>query len=286
LLQRPEPDTSPLWREAEQHVARQNGLLIVDDTTLDKPYAQQIALVHHHWSGKQHRVVAGINLVTLLWSDGEDAIPCDYRLFDKPVDNLTKKDHFRAMLDTAKTRRFEPRSVAFDSWYSSLVNLKAIRDHGWQWLTRLKANRLVNPDGSSNRALAECSLREAGTRVHLKGYGFILVFRLDTPDSDTQYWATSDLFLDRGSPHRAQRSRELARALRMELRWLPTACPELNPVDHLWRHLKRDVLGNCGLQKVTTALDRALVYLQNLSPEERRRKAGLLAPGCWLRKVL
>ena len=96
----------------------------------------------------------------------------------------------------------------------------------------------------------------------------------------------SGLFLDRGSPHTAQRSRELAWALGIELRWLPTACPELNPVDHLWRHLKRDVLGNCGLQKVTTALDRALVYLQNVSPEERRRKAGLLAPGCWLRKVL
>jgi transposase len=84
----------------------------------------------------------------------------------------------------------------------------------------------------------------------------------------------SVVFLDRGSPHTAQRSRELARALGIELRWLPTACPELNPVDHLWRHLTRDVLGNCGLQKVTPALDRALVYLQNVSPEERRRKAG------------
>lgn len=94
------------------------------------------------------------------------------------------------------------------------------------------------------------------------------------------------LFLDRGSPHTAQRSREVARTLDIELRFLPTACPELNPVDHLWRHLKRDVLGNCGLQKVTVALDRALAYLQRLSPEECRRKAGLLAPGCWLQKVL
>ena len=67
-------------------------LLIIDDTTLDKPYAQQIALVHRHWSGKHHRVVSGINLVTLLWSDGTDAIPCDYRLYDKPTDGVTKID--------------------------------------------------------------------------------------------------------------------------------------------------------------------------------------------------
>jgi putative transposase len=195
LLRRLEPDTTPLWREAEQHVDRHTGLLIVDDTTLDKPYAQQIELVHRHWSGKHHRVVKGINLVTLLWSDGPDAIPCDYRLFDKPVDGITKNAHFRAMLDTAKTRGFQPRLVAFDGWYSGLANLKAIRTHTWQWLTRLKANRQVNPDGTGNRALSDCAIREAGTRVHLKGYGFILVFRIDTPDGDTEYWATSDLTL-------------------------------------------------------------------------------------------
>jgi len=94
------------------------------------------------------------------------------------------------------------------------------------------------------------------------------------------------LFLDRGSPHTARRSRELAQTLAIELRWLPTACPELNPIEHLWRHLKRDVLGNCGVQPITTALERALTYLRGLSPAECRRKAGLLAPGCWLRKVL
>src|SRR5919202_3568118 len=193
LLHRLKPDSTPLWNEAQQHVILHAGLLIVDDTTLDKPYAQRIALVHRHWSGKHHRVVKGINLVTLLWSDGSDAIPCDYRLFDKPVDGLSKNAHFCALLDTAKERGFQPRYVAFDSWYSGLANLKAIRGHGWQWLTRLKANRLVNPDGSGNRALSECTIRETGTRVHLKGYGFMLVFRIDNTDGDTEYWASSDL---------------------------------------------------------------------------------------------
>ena len=90
LLNRLEPDPTPVWNEAEQYVERRSGLLILDDTTLDKPYAHKIELVHRHWSGKHHRVVAGINLLTLLWSNGDDAIPCDYRLFDKPVDHLSK----------------------------------------------------------------------------------------------------------------------------------------------------------------------------------------------------
>jgi len=191
LLQRLEPDPTPLWEEAQEHVDLTSGLLILDDTTLDKPYARQIALVHRHWSGKHHRVVAGINLVTLLWSDGTHAIPCDYRLFDKPVDGLTKNAHFQAMLASAATRGFQPRLVAFDSWYSGLANLKAIRRYGWTWLTRLKGNRLVNPDGTGNRPLQEAAIAAHGTPVHLKGYGFILVFRIATADGDTEYWATS-----------------------------------------------------------------------------------------------
>ena len=195
LLHRHEPDTTPLWREAEPLVDRTCGRLIIDDTTLDKPYAQVIALVHRHWSGKHHRTVAGINLVTLVWSDDTHAVPCDYRLFDAPNDGLTKNDHFRAMLQTAQARGFTPRYVCFDGWYSGLANLKHIRTLGMSWFTRLKANRLVNPDGMGNRQLADCAIRNAGTRVQLKGYGFILVFRVDPPDGDTEYWATSDLLM-------------------------------------------------------------------------------------------
>jgi hypothetical protein len=101
----------------------------LDYITLDKPFAEQIALVHRHWSGKHRRVVSGINLVSLVW------------------------------------------------------------------LTRLKSNRQVNPDGRGKGALQDCDIRNAGTQVHLKGYGFILVFRIDTPDGDTEYWATNDLLM-------------------------------------------------------------------------------------------
>jgi putative transposase len=193
LLHRLDPDPPSLWNEAQQHVALHDGLLVVDDSTLDKPYAHKIELVHRHWSGKHHRVVSGINLVSLLWSDGTDAIPCDYRLFDKPLDGLTKNEHFRAMLKTAHERGFRPRLVAFDSWSSALENLKTVRRYEWHWLTRLKGNRQVNPDGTGNRPLSECEMSADGTVVHLKGSGMIQVFRIDTPDGDTEDWATDIL---------------------------------------------------------------------------------------------
>lgn len=193
LLHRLEPDSAALWAEAAPQVRRGAGVLVLDDSTLDKPYARKIGLLTRHWSGKHRRVVQGINLLTLLWTDGDALIPCDYRLYEKAVDGLSKNDHFRTMLDTAKERGFSPECVVFDSWYASLANLKAIRGHGWRWVTQLKANRLVNPDGTGNRPLGDCAIGETGTRVHLQGYGFILVFLIVRPDGDREYWATNDL---------------------------------------------------------------------------------------------
>ncbi len=46
-------------------------------------------------------------------------------------DGLTKNDHFRHMIQTAHQHGFTPEGVLFDSWYSSLANLKLIRDLDW-----------------------------------------------------------------------------------------------------------------------------------------------------------
>ncbi len=54
LLHRLDPDPIRLWDEAAPHVRLDAGLLIVDDTTLDKPYARMIEPVRRHWSGKHH----------------------------------------------------------------------------------------------------------------------------------------------------------------------------------------------------------------------------------------
>lgn len=196
LLTRMEPDPETLWREARPFVHRKGGLLVLDDSTLDKPYARAIDLVTKHWSGKHHGVVLGINLATLLWTDGDRHIPCDYRLYDKAKDGLTKNDHFRAMLLAAHERGFTPGCVAFDGWYSSLENLKLIRGLGWRWLTRLKVNRRVNLDRRGNKAVGDTAIEAGGTVVHLEGYGLIRVFRIVSRDGDTEHWATDDLAMD------------------------------------------------------------------------------------------
>lgn len=86
LLRRIEPDPETLYREVEPLVDKADGVLVLDDSTLDKPYAKAIRPVHRHWSGQHKSVVRGINLISLVWSDGDRILPLDYRVYDKPED--------------------------------------------------------------------------------------------------------------------------------------------------------------------------------------------------------
>lgn len=197
LLNQLEPDPEELWQEVEPLVEKARGVLVIDDSTLDKRRARHIGLVTRHWSGKHHKPVCGINLITLLWTDGDRKIPVDYRIYSK-TDGRTKHDHFWEMLLMAKGRGFAPRYVLFDCWYASLENLKQVRDHGWHWLTRLRGDRVVTPDDRHSRALDDVAVSASGTVLHLRGYGLVKVFRIDAPDGDTEYGATNDLAMEAG----------------------------------------------------------------------------------------
>jgi putative transposase len=94
-------------------VSLDQGVLVLDDATFDKTSASKIELVTWHWSGKHHRVVKGINLQTLLWTNGVSHIPVDYRIYYQKEE--TKNDHFVHLLEQAKQRGFKPDFVCFDS---------------------------------------------------------------------------------------------------------------------------------------------------------------------------
>lgn len=65
------------------------------------------------------------------------------------------------------------------------------------------------------------------------------------------------LFEDRGSPHTAEESQELAKELGIEIGLLPRATPELNAMDHLWRHVKRWALSDRPTQTIDQSADEA-----------------------------
>jgi predicted house-cleaning NTP pyrophosphatase (Maf/HAM1 superfamily) len=90
LLERQPHHTEALYNEAKRMIRADEGVLVIDDSTLDKPYSHQIELVTRHWSGKHHRVVQGINLISTIWTDGSAIVPVDFRIYNPDKDERRK----------------------------------------------------------------------------------------------------------------------------------------------------------------------------------------------------
>jgi DDE superfamily endonuclease len=92
------------------------------------------------------------------------------------------------------------------------------------------------------------------------------------------------LFEDRAPQHTAPGSRQWAKRLGIEVRWLPRATPELNAMDHLWRQAKRVTQANRPPQPIEQSAMEACWYILDMSPRERPRQAGVLSGNFWLTK--
>ncbi len=69
------------------------------------------------------------------------------------------------------------------------------------------------------------------------------------------------------------------------LLWLPKQRPELNPMDHLWRELKRLIAANRQADSVDALADEATTWVLGLPPAQARRKAGMASNHFWLKQL-
>ena len=116
-------------------------------------------------------------------------------MYKNPVGGKTQNEHLRARVTAAHARGLLPEYALCDRGYSSLDHLKPLRPLGWAWLTRLQSHRQVSPDRSGNVAIRDFEILPQGRQVHLRGYGFVRVFRTVADHGYSAYWASSDLNL-------------------------------------------------------------------------------------------
>ena len=178
-----------VFKQTKDIIGDKEGYLVFDDSVLDKHRSKKIDLVNSQYSGNKHGVTDGIGMVNTVWQDvnNKEHIPVDFRIYNKSEDGKTKNDHFREMLRQSIKRRINFSITIFDTWYSSLNNLKAVRCLEKDWVAGLKANRKVN----KNETLRNIDIPVEGLVMHLRGYGWIKVFKFETKKGRIDYIGTS-----------------------------------------------------------------------------------------------
>jgi hypothetical protein len=190
-----------LWEQAKALLDDdEGGYLIVDDSVQDKRYSQKIELARYQWSGLEGRVIKGIGVVNLTHVNAaKDAFhPIDYRLYNPDDDAKTKNQHFRDMLLKAKVdKEIKANDILFDSWYSSVDNLKFIHRLGMIFYGAIKPNRLVSISKDagyckpSDLEWTEEALQR-GIEVKLKELPFkIRLFKLVAQNGDIDWLITN-----------------------------------------------------------------------------------------------
>jgi hypothetical protein len=99
-------------------------------------------------------------------------------------------------------------------------------------------------------------------------------------------WGTIWLLIDRAPGNVDRKTQVLAERLRIELVWLPKQAPKLNPMDQLWRELKRLIAANRQADSIDDLAGEAETWVLGLTREEALRKAGILSKTFWLRDLL
>lgn len=226
--------------------------LIIDDTVIAKPYSKELELLSWIFSPSDRQYLYGINVVFLLWTDGNTRFPIGFRLWHKH-DNKTKIDLAMELLKEAKNQyNIKPKYVLMDSFYPAAKLIKLIRKLSWHWIVKIKSNRLV--DGVQ---VQEFFPYRYGNHIGKLSENI----RVCVVKDNDNYWATSDCALSSSEVKRHYRYRQLIeeffKILKSELRL--EGCPSRESLAQL-NHIYFVLIAFCQLEQFRITKNIETIY--------------------------
>ena len=190
FLLRERYEAKDLFDTVKDLINLKGGILSVDDTVIEKHYSNPdcAELIGYFWSGKYHKSIKGLNLITLYYSDTQEkSVPINYRIYDKKEEK-TKNDYFREMLLEVMSWGLKPSIVTGDSWYSSVANLKFLRNQKLGFLFGVEKNRIVSNEPRKYSQVSSLEIPGEGLITHLKEFGLIKLLRKDFRKGDSRHY--------------------------------------------------------------------------------------------------
>ncbi|MDF5718708.1 MAG: transposase [Rhizonema sp. NSF051] len=188
LRERYEP--KDLFEEIKANINLIGGTLSGDDTVIDKPHSDPkiTELIGYYYSGRHHRAVKVIQLITLYYTDVSlKSVPVNYRIYNKQ-DGKTKNDYLREMIVEVLDWGLKPKTMTTDAWYSSQENLKLLKNKQLGFLTGVAKNRSCSVDGKTFTQVQSLEIPESGLIVYLKNFGQVKVFRRSFTNVTYRYY--------------------------------------------------------------------------------------------------
>ncbi len=219
-------DTETVWTRAKPLVrayeSSEEGVLIGDDSILEKAHTDENAMICWHWNHSVNRSVKGVNFLSLLYQCGPLSVPINVHLVEKTesyVDKktgttkykspMTKNEITRQMLQTAESQRVLWRYFLADSWFSSAETMSFINDDlKKHYIMAIESSRTValsaedKANGVFHRVDAIAYPENGGPlRVYLRSvsHEILLVRQVFTNKGESQgilYLASNDTTLD------------------------------------------------------------------------------------------
>lgn len=200
FLTRGKATSRQIWELAKPLIHDgESSFLILDDSVADKNYSQKIEMVKKQYSGAQHTLVRGIDVVNLVHYDQTSGFnPIDYRIYAPIQDGKTKMDHAQEMVISAKKEKgIKAPILLMDSFYASMKNFKLFHRMGLIFVSQLKANRLVSLSKEGGYVhMQELDWNQEamkfGISVKLKDVPFRLqLYKVVAPDGDIDWVVTN-----------------------------------------------------------------------------------------------
>ena len=222
-------DAKTVWTKAKPlvraHQSDEHGVLIGDDSILEKAHTDENAMICWHWDHSLGRNVKGVNFLTLLYHSGPLSVPINVQLIEKTEaytdektgtikyrSPLTKNQITRQMLKDAQSQRVPWRYFLGDSWFSSAETMSFIHDTlKKQYIMAVEISRTVALSSADKargvfHRVDALAYPENGEplRVHLRSvkHEILLVRQVFTNKDGSQgilYLVSNDTTLDAGS---------------------------------------------------------------------------------------
>ena len=224
MLSSPKMTSKDWWRLVKPHVRkveREDGVLIVDDSIVEKPYTDENEIICWHYDHAKGRTVKGINFVTTLYNVQDVALPVAFEIVSKTEPYIdkksgrekrkskhTKNERYRRMLQATCKNKIPFEYVLNDLWFASAENMRFVKlDLKKEFIMALKSNRKValSEDDKSigkYQRIDQLDLPEGTTQtIYLEGVPFPLhlvrqVFTNEDGSTGVRYLVTSDLTLN------------------------------------------------------------------------------------------